>query len=480
MPAKTAPLPQAPFHAVSVIGGGFCGASVARALALCGAFGPGEVAVFEPRAHPGEGLAYGGAEPALRLNVPASRMRVLPEDPEAFARFLEESGRLAEDPGAVTPGGVYARRADFAAFMRDVLWPFLKDGRIVHVRARVEAVCRAPEGWRIRTADGREWLSGRLVLAIGHPRAEPPAALQPLSRSDPRVLSDPAALGDVGAGDDVLIVGAGLTALDFLAALARRGHAGPVTLLCRSGLLPQPQAKCATEPFGDLLSPPPATARALLGRVRALIHAAEAAGEGWHSVFDTVRRQGQGLWAALPQAEKARFLRHLRRRYEMSRFRMPPQNEALLVKLATEGRLTPLAGRVEEAQSTDDGVAVSLRLKKGEGLSRRLFDRVAIATGPDPQNHFIAQGWLKALQAEGEIAPDPLGLGIACDGESRAIGADGQARDDLFIAGPASRGTFGEITGAPEIAAQAANIAERLKVSARVFSPEGALLPSKN
>lgn len=458
----TGPRPL-PFHRVAIVGGGFCGASVARALALSGAFAPGEIAVFEPRLRLGAGLAYGGAEPALRLNVSASRMRVLPEDPDAFARFLEESGRLAADPGAATQSGVYARRADFAAFMEAVLRPFLEEGRIMHVQARVEAVSRVAEGWRIRTAEGGECLAAHLVLAIGHPRAEPPAALQPLSRFDPRVLTDPAALGEVEPEESVLIVGAGLTALDFLAALERRGHAGPVTLLCRSGLLPQPQAKKATEPFGDLLSPPPAAARALLGRVRALIRKADEAGEGWHSVFDTLRRQGQGLWAALPLREKARFLRHLRRRYEMSRFRMPPQNEALLARLAAEGRLTPLAGRVEAAQSGADGVCVSLRLKKEGGLSRRRFDRVAIATGPDPQNHFIAQPWLKALQAMDEVAPDPLGLGIACDLESRAIGTDGQARDDLLIAGPASRGTFGEITGAPEIAAQAARIAERLK-----------------
>lgn len=450
---------------VAIIGGGFSGASIARCLALEGDPRPGDIVVFEPRQHLGAGLAYDTPDDALRLNVAAHRMRALPERPDAFLDFLRNTGRLCRDADAISGTDIYARRSDFAAFMGEALEPFLADGTIEHRRERVVSVTRRRNDWLVMGDGGASLIADAVVIAIGHPTATLPPALSHLPPHDSRLMMDPARIEEVDRHDRVLILGAGLTAFDFLAAFDARGHAGPVTILCRTGLLPQCQAPGGFEPFGDFLSPAPASARTLLHEVREAIRQAEAAGLPWHSVFDTLRKQGQALWRALPPAEQARFLRHLRRRYETHRFRMPPQNEALIRKLEEEGRLERFCGRLDRAGDRRNGLELGLRLKPDGRILRQVFDRVAIATGPDQQRHFASQSWLAGLRAAGHVTPAPHGLGIACDAESRALDARGAAQEGLFVIGPPTRGTFGEITGAPEIAAQASTLARLLNAA---------------
>ncbi|MCX8999643.1 FAD/NAD(P)-binding protein [Rhizobiaceae bacterium BDR2-2] len=468
--------PAAGRHRVVIVGGGFSGASVARCLALGGHVRPGDLVVYEPRHRLGAGLAYDTANPALRLNAAAHKMRVLPEQPDAFLRFMEQRGHLARDPEAMSEtGDIYASRADFADFMGEAMQPFLDDGTILHCRERIADVARVAGGWHIRTDTGTNHFADTLVIAIGHPPATAPAPLSPLIGQDERILTDPNRTGSVAIHDRVLIVGAGLTALDYLAALDQQGHKGPITLLCRSGLLPERHSDTPTEPFGDFLSPPSRSATALLAAVRETLEKARAAGKPWQCVFDTLRKQGQAIWRDLPDAERARFLRHLGRRYEVSRFRMPPQNETLLRKLRQEGRLEMLTGRVESARSRRSGLEIGLRLRHGGRILHQTFDRVAIATGSDQSRHFHTQPWLESLRMAGHIVPAALGLGIACDQDSRAIASDGRACRDLFVIGPPTRATFGEITGAPEIVVQAAHIARQIDAT---LAPSHAVLQS--
>jgi uncharacterized NAD(P)/FAD-binding protein YdhS len=72
------------------------------------------------------------------------------------------------------------------------------------------------------------------------------------------------------------------------------------------------------------------------------------------------------------------------------------------------------------------------------------------------------------LVERGTLIPDPLGLGIAVDAESRAIDGSERGRPDLFALGPLTIGRFWEITSIPEIRDQAEAVAGRILEQAGV------------
>ncbi|OLP55185.1 hypothetical protein BJF92_17520 [Rhizobium rhizosphaerae] len=456
---------------IVIIGGGFTGAALARRLALSEA--DLQITVFEPRARLGAGLAYDTRDPALRLNVAAARMKAFPEDTLAFERFLQRTGRLATDGPAEAGGAIYARRSDFGDFMHDALAPLIASGRIVHHREAVTGVHRQNGGYRILGDKGTALSADLLVIATSHPLPCCPQAAMALA-GDPRVIANPFEtdhLNRIGREDPVLVLGAGLTAVDLLASLRARGHTGVVTLLSRSGALPQPHAD--RQLTTTIAAPAQAASlRGWLKAVRSAVERAEAEGLPWQSVFDALRQQSQAIWQGLPLSERKRFLRHLRRRFEARRYRMPPQIAALLDSDMAAGRVRSIAARVTAAEATRDGLLLTLR--QAGGTARIETPWLAIATGPDHCGIIAQHAYLRQMADQGLIRADGLGLGLACNGASRAIGADGAPVETLFIAGPLARATFGELSGVPEIAAQMDAIARTLLAEQPLHSADRA------
>ncbi|MCO6177088.1 FAD/NAD(P)-binding protein [Ciceribacter sp. RN22] len=461
--ARTAPV----FHRcrVVVIGGGFSGASVARQLALCDGVEKDGVVIFEPRKRIGAGLAYDTTDPSLRLNVAAHRMRALPGRPEAFAEWHARTGRLAADPRAVAGEHVFARRGDFGEFMATQMAPLIEQERIVHRREQVVHVTRRADLWLVTGEAGSSAVADELIIATGQPGPQAPKAIASALNGHPRLVADGLKgewLSHVRTNDRVLVFGAGLTAADVVGQLAGRGHAGVVTLLSRSGLLPQVQSVSAVEPFGDFSAFSPRSGRQLLQRVRATVAEAESQGLSWQSVFDALRQQGQTIWAGLPLEEQARLLRHLKRQFETRRYRLPPQNARIMHDRFEAGLLRHRAGRICRIERSRHEISVDVIKKPAGTVERLVTDWAVVATGPDFGSVVTSQPWLAELERLGFVAADSLGLGVACDRTSRAIGRNGYPVDSLFIAGPLARGTFGELTGVPEIATQADQIAHTI------------------
>ncbi|MFT3691362.1 FAD/NAD(P)-binding protein [Paenirhodobacter sp.] len=436
---------------VAILGGGLSGAIVAWHLARSSAV---RIVVVEPRAELGRGLAYGTTDPDHKLNVPEDRMTLDTADLLHFRRWLSSPEAPFLPPGSATlRGEVFAPRGVFGQYVAQTVQPWIASGRITHRRTRALAARREGAGWLVDLEDGGTLSAGRIVLAVAHPAPRVPAALEPL-RGDEGLLLD--GVDTIAPDERVLIVGSGLTGADVVATLARRGQRGPVWMLSRHGRRSQPHGPRQPETAADYATTPEHTALGLLRRVRRDVARDAQAGLTWHAVFDRLRAQGPQIWAALPHPERARLLRHLRGLWDIHRFRIAPQTEAVLDRQIAAKRVTPLRGRITGARRGPDGIVVEI------GAHHLTVDRIVLATGPAHDRALVENPLLAALAAGGAVTADPHGLGIRTTAECRAIAADGRAQDDLLVAGPLARGAVGELMGVPEITAWAERIARAL------------------
>ncbi|WEX73789.1 FAD/NAD(P)-binding domain-containing protein [Sinorhizobium numidicum] len=467
---------------IAIIGGGFSGARIAANLACDRDMEGWRIAVFEPREKLGCGLAYDTDDPAHRVNVPAARMSLDPDDADHFLRWLDAHGEPRDDAGALASDGhLYPRRGLFGRYVEDSVAPFLSEGRIVHYRERVIGVERTGSAWEIRGDGGTELRADVLVVAATHPAPEAPAGIEDVLRGHVRYVPDttvPGALTAIRPNDRVLIIGTGLTAADVIASLRTTGRTGPITAFSRRGLRSRGHACQAQDPYGDFTSPPAESATELLVRVRRAIASAEAEGFTWHAVFDALRAQGGQIWRNLPVAERRRLVQRLRPFWDVHRFRVAPQIDAIVSAGLQSGDIRILAGTITRIERNGDEIAVAFRRRRAGGTEHWNVDAVVVTTGPAHKSVLKSQSWLDALSTAGYLQADAVGLGLACSESSRALDHQGRETENLFIAGPLARGTFGELMGLPQVndhaifvAAQVAALARARKAAANARVP---------
>ncbi|MDQ0455736.1 FAD/NAD(P)-binding protein [Rhizobium paknamense] len=448
---------------VAVIGGGFSGAAFAFHL-LKRHGDAARVVIFEPRETLGAGLAYSAKDPAHRVNVPAGRMSIDPDDPESFLRFTMAHPAAQADPHLLgADGQPYPARSLFGTYARTVLEPFLASGAIEHRRAKVREIARLDDGWLVEDGFGPALRADIVVLAATHPAPDLPRPLKALG-DDPRLITDvtrEGALDGIGTDERVLIVGNGLTAADVIASLRSRGHRGKLTAISRRGLRSRGHPAVAQDPFGDFASTPSRRASHLLHRIRRSLREAAEQGIGWHAVLDAVRQQGFAIWQALPLPERRRIVRFARPFWDAHRFRIAPQVEKALDDAIADNVLSIRAAALRNVVPSKEGFTVTLT-QKGSGVSELIVDRIVVTTGPAHGRVLQSQPFLETLAADGVLTLCGTGLGIACDLTARAIDAKGEIVPSFFIAGPLARGTFGELMGLPQVTEHAVLVADQV------------------
>ena len=437
---------------VTVVGGGFVGAIFAHHL-LRESRHPVAVTVVEGRECLGAGVAYSASGPHQTTNVPVGRMSVYPDDRGHFARWCGE--RRQARAGEVES---YPNRATFGAYMDALVRntvPANSRSTLRHHRACVEAVEPTNDAFVIRTTDGQSWQSDAVALATGNPSPRPPAAVAALA-GDPRLVVDPwapQALAHVRPDDRILMLGAGLTMGELVAGLRTAGHRGRIVSISRRCRRPVRGVLDPPVPFGDFATQRPSTAVGLLRHFRAEVRAAEKAGLSWRSVAAAVRTEAWAVWASLPVPERRRFVRHLRPYYEALRHVMPGPVHDLLEEEQRLGQLRVSAASIEAVHPDAQGINVLLRARgacKADCVRER-FDVIVNCTGPAYGSLTRTDPFWAGLVQAGLVTEDSVGLGIEVDLRGRAFDAHGHVRPDLLVLGTLARGTFGELTGVPEL-----------------------------
>ncbi|MEV6842944.1 FAD/NAD(P)-binding protein [Actinoplanes sp. NPDC051411] len=414
---------------VAVVGGGASGVLATRQILRA----TGDEVLLIEAGEPGGGLAYGhAARPWHLLNSRAAAMGADEDDPGGFARW---AGCGPDD---------FRPREEYGRYLRAVLdQTHAAFGDRLTVR-RERAAVLSDAG--VVLAGGELVRADDVVLATGHPAAARAVAVDPRC---PDYVDDPWRPGALEAIDPhvpVLLIGAGLTAVDAALTLTADGRRdAPVTLVSRRGQLPLTHTVRAAPPAVPALD----DCASLRDVVRAVRESAAQAGD-WRAVVDGMRPYLDRLWVAFTPAEQDAFLRHLARPWECHRHRMAPAVGARVAALRAEGRLEVRAGGLRSLVAPPAG-GLMAELEAGAQWFGAAVNCAGSGRLPAAAGSFAA-----GLLAAGRARVGPHGLGLDIDASGRLLGADGRPQRGRWLIGPLRRGAQWETTAVPEIRAQAA------------------------
>jgi uncharacterized NAD(P)/FAD-binding protein YdhS len=442
---------------VVIAGGGLSGTLTAINL-VKQATGPIEIVLAEK--NPSllyRGAAYQKENKYLPLNVPVKRMSLFSNEPDHLRQWLEarkeQYGNILPDAGP----DAFIARGILGDYIVDTVEKILTEApEYVKFRSVTASVVSVEEGGQLMIGfdDGATETADKLVLAIGNfPPINVPIKDQSFYSCD-RYIPLPwtaAAVERVGANEDVLILGAGLTMVDVLISLDKKVHKGKIYVLSRNGLLPRAHGHGAEVPAPDFDSIEP-TALGYYQLIKKAIK--DNPQSNWIMVVESLRGITTDLWKRLPINERKQFLRHLKTFWEVHRHRIPQASQALIDRLKAEGRLIVYAGKLEHLQESNDGVQASFIQKGTRQPVSFQVDKVINCTGPTVDYSKVPSPLVRDLLDKGLAVVDELCLGFKLAENGAIIGADGQTSTKIFTLGPVRKGDWWESTALREIRMQ--------------------------
>ncbi|HMA50358.1 MAG TPA: FAD/NAD(P)-binding protein [Magnetospirillaceae bacterium] len=438
-----------------IVGAGFSGSLLAVHLLRRLPQGS-RVHLIERRGEFGSGLAFSTPNSSHLLNVRAERMSAFEKEPAHFLDWLSSlSGEDGLTGAAFVPRGLYGRYIQ--SLLADQLGAENGNRNLYLFPDEAVDLELSGDGAVIQMSGGRPVKVDAVVLAVGNFPPQVPSGAEALAGSPAYVPNpwDYEVTRAISHDASLLVIGTGLTMVDFVLNMLDRGHRGPIHAMSRRGLLPHRHAP----------SPPPVPwvredDLPLSKQILKMRSAVET--QDWRAVFDGVRPYTQAWWSGLPIEERKRFLRHLRPWWDIHRHRMAPEVARRIDEAIGRGALSVLAGRFQEIEAVGHGLAIRYRPRGKETEDHLAVDHVVNCSGPSSDYGAIEQKLVRALFDRGEIRPDPLSLGLDVDASLKLIGQDGKVQDRLYGLGPVTKGRFWECTAVPEIRRQAEELAERL------------------
>lgn len=451
------------FRRVAIIGGGAAAAALLSELLEHSPAQPLHLDWYTGGGRVARGVAYGTDSPRHLLNVRAASMSMFAGRPRGFLDYAQQG-----DPSLA--GTDFLPRRLYGDYLEAEVTRALAQARTRQVDVRVvpfavDAVVPETDGVTVLQGEESRHVDAA-VLALGALPAQPLAGVDAAAISSGGYVVDPWALLARAKPDPaprkVVLIGLGLTAVDVLLELSAQWPNAQFTAISRHGLLPEAHLSAASAPTDDGGNLVEAMREA--PEIRQWMHLLRDAAMGsrdWRTVVDSLRPHTSGLWAELPQDERARFLRHARWAWERARHRLPPQINQTIGMLEKNGRLQRQRGRMQSVRCDGNGGLQLQVTHAGSATELLQADLVIQTVGLDTDVRRTPHPLIRQLVTNGHVTPDPLGMGLRATADGR-LQHDDKPWDRLFAMGSLLRGTLWESTAMPEIRQQARGLAERL------------------
>jgi uncharacterized NAD(P)/FAD-binding protein YdhS len=400
----------------------------------------------------GKGNAYGCASAFFRLNVREDLPIVFSEDPLHFARWAEVN---IDDPEAETTAGFFYRRADFGRYISELIAAEVGFDKIQRIPSKVSALNQAHGLWKLTTADGDVIYAEKAVIATGNstPTWPCPIKTDTEGRASARLIENPWTgqyLTAIEAEERIVLIGGGLTALDAIYALAAQGHRGLITIVGPRALFPPTQAPWIRQKqpnWPEKLSP----AR-LVRFMRQYLPSAPIASTEWQSAWEELRPKLNAIWQQFTPHQRKVLFKRLAWVWSLYRFRASPQTIKAYEQLKENQQIQFALGRAKQVAYSES--AITVQLNSGQCIQA---ERIINCTGVGTDI------FLNQLIADAIAIPDPLGAAIAVDTNLSVLKPNQQAWNNLWMLGPATMGSLGDVIAASAISKQAEELAIQIQ-----------------
>ena len=443
---------------ITIIGSGASGTLLAVNLIKNNNEQTLEINLVEKKDKIGRGIAYSTARDFHLLNVPANKMGAFADDIEHFHNWLSAKNYnfFSNDFVPRRLYGEYLRELFCETVNKkspDVTVNVLDDEAVDILVDETKA--------QVILNSGEVLYSDKVVLAFGnflppHPKIPDKSFVlaekyfqNPWSAEIPNKIEQT---------ENVLIIGTGLTMIDTVLSLFHSGYKGKIFAVSKHGLLPAVHQLGFVYPSFSNEIRDKTKVSEILKIVREHVKKAKTQNSDWRGVIDSLRPITQEIWLKLPEAEKRRFMRHLRRVWDISRHRIPLECFEILEKMQINGQLLIKKGRVKNIEVTDTGKFQAICSSKAEE-TKISVDAIINCSGSESNFEKVDFPLVKNLIGKGYIKADSLKLGIEAHPCGKTIDQNEKSSEVLYTIGTALKGKLWESTAMPEIRAQAAQLA---------------------
>ena len=450
---------------IVIIGGGFTGTLTAINLAR---FSPIsiDITIISDTWGACRGVAYNTRNGSHLLNVVARNMSALADQPNHFVEWLATRSEYLDVPAAALRE-TFAPRRVYGDYLNNLFqWcagtiAAGKNIRMGIIQEQASDLALEGEGARITLRDGRTLRADKVVLAVGN-QAPAPFRVRGLDAHSAKYIGNPWQGWEKrlpSADQDLLLIGTGLTMVDTFLTLRDMGWRGKILAVSRNGLLPLSHYKGFDYPDPLAEEKGVISLRRLFALCKRQCRAALARGLNPAIVVDKLRPHTQRIWQGFSLAEKKRFNRHFRTRWNVVRHRIAPEIHQQLRAAMAAGRLEVIKGRLREVREAADQMRV---LVAGAGGERWLAAGAVInCTGPQESYVPATTSLFQSLFAQGIIQPDEMNMGSKA-ADFSVVDAQGKSSQTVFALGALLKGTLWETVAVPELRSQTFRLAESI------------------